>query len=61
MDAFFPLKGGSLEGYERFIAPKSNPDKFACVVCTYHKGNFEELPKETRQIILKQHFVQVIF
>ena len=60
MDAFFHLKGAGLERYERFIAPKSSSDKFTCMVCTYHKGNFEKLPKETQQIILRQHFVQAI-
>lgn len=60
MDAFFHLKGEGLERYERFVAPKSNSDKFTCMVCAYHKGNFEKLPKRTQDIILKQHFVQAV-
>lgn len=57
MDAFFHLKEEGLARYEQSIHPKDNHDKFTCMICAYHKGNFEKLPKETQELILKQHYV----
>jgi hypothetical protein len=59
MDAFFHLKEEGLVRYERSILPKDNQDKFTCMVCAYHRSNFEKIPKGTQETILKQHSVHV--
>ncbi|WP_337863168.1 MEDS domain-containing protein [Nitrososphaera sp.] len=56
MDAFFHLQDAGLEKYELEVpSGTAGGDAFLCLLCAYHRGNFERLDPATQKAITSRH------
>lgn len=56
MDVFFHLHDDSkISAYESLISPTGNEARFSCLLCAYHRDNFDRLDEAVRRSILAQH------
>jgi hypothetical protein len=60
MNAFYQIYDESrLIKYETSIQPKTDT-KYSSLLCSYQRTNFNRLAKNTRELILAQHYRQMV-